>query len=105
MDDDRKKLATGIAFGITATLGLALVIGLLVVGKGAYNVAATEGHAATSRWALETTMHNSAERRASRYAEAGPKTPPSKKARRNTRPFAGIVTPAPAPEEPNGRRA
>jgi mono/diheme cytochrome c family protein len=72
MDDDRKRLGTSFVLGIAATLGAAVLIGLIVVYTGAYNVAATEGHTAAGRWALDTTMHNSVEARADRFAGTAP---------------------------------
>jgi mono/diheme cytochrome c family protein len=54
--------ATAGALGVLAVVGAA---GLIVVYTGAYNVAATEEHAAFTRWAFDTTMQKSVERRAS----------------------------------------
>ncbi|WP_119681931.1 c-type cytochrome [Indioceanicola profundi] len=49
------------ALGVLALMGLA---GLFVVYTGAFNVAATEEHASVTRWAFDTTFHNSVQQRA-----------------------------------------
>ena len=49
------------ALGVLALLG---AVGLVTVYTGAYNVAATEEHASFTRWAFDTTFHNSVGRRA-----------------------------------------
>lgn len=65
---NRKTLLTGVAIGAGALLVVAAIVGLIVVYAGAYNVAASEGHTAFGRWALDTTMHNSVEGRAENIA-------------------------------------
>ncbi|MFC4172745.1 c-type cytochrome [Microvirga sp. GCM10011540] len=60
----RKGTGLGIAAGALGVLALLGVAGLVVVYTGAYNVAATEEHASFTRWAFDTTFHNSVERRA-----------------------------------------
>ncbi len=47
------------AIGFFAAIALFAMAGLIVIYTGAYNVAATEPHAKISRWALDTTFHNS----------------------------------------------
>lgn len=64
MDDHRKTAGLGLAAGVAAVIAVLAVIGLVVVYSGGYNVAATDKHAPFARWALDTTMHNSVERRA-----------------------------------------
>lgn len=68
MAETKKPLLVGIAAGVLAALALVAVIGLVVVYSGAYNVAATEEHMSTTRWAFDTTFHNSVERRAAEVA-------------------------------------
>ncbi|PWS38876.1 class I triheme cytochrome c [Falsiroseomonas bella] len=60
-----KEAWLGAAAGALGVLAVAGAAGLLVVYSGAYNVAATEEHASFTRWAFDTTMQNSVERRAS----------------------------------------
>lgn len=60
----RKGLGLGIAAGAVGILALLGITGLVVVYSGAYNVAATEEHASFTRWAFDTTFHNSVERQA-----------------------------------------
>lgn len=60
----RRSFGTGMLAGILATLLLLAALGLIVVYAGAYNVAATDGHAPLARWALDTTMQNSVRSRA-----------------------------------------
>ncbi|WP_230532411.1 c-type cytochrome [Microvirga roseola] len=64
MDDRKKGMSIGIAAGAGVVLAVLGVIGLVVVYTGAYNVAATEEHASFTRWAFDTTFHNSVERQA-----------------------------------------
>ena len=49
----------GTLFGALGTLALLLLVGLLVVLSGAYNVAATERHSTIGAWALDTNFTNS----------------------------------------------
>ncbi len=50
--------------GVLAALIAGAVIGGAMVFGGFYNVAASEGHSAVSKWLLHTTMHSSVESRA-----------------------------------------
>jgi mono/diheme cytochrome c family protein len=52
------------AIGALGLLAVAGIAGLIIVYTGAYNVAATEQHMSFTRWAFDTTMHQSIERRA-----------------------------------------
>lgn len=49
---------------IVGTILLAVIVLLILLYTGAYNVSAAAGHTAIGRWALETMMHNSVEARA-----------------------------------------
>ena len=69
----RGGIILGIATGAAAVLALLAAAGLIVVYTGAFNVAATEDHRSFVRWAFDTTMHNSVERRAANVG--APKTP------------------------------
>lgn len=57
--------AVGGAFGLIVIAG---IVGLTTAYTGAYNVAATEEHLSFTRWAFDTTFHNSVERRAEMIA-------------------------------------
>jgi len=57
-------MLAGLLLGAVAVLAVAGAIGLYTVYTGAYNVAATEEHVSFTRWAFDTTFHNSVERRA-----------------------------------------
>lgn len=59
-----RPLAFGLLAGAAAALVLAGLAGLATIYSGAYNVAATEEHAPVTRWALDTTFHNSVRSRA-----------------------------------------
>jgi mono/diheme cytochrome c family protein len=59
------------AVGVLALIGIA---GLAVVYTGAFNVAATEEHTAFTRWAFDSTFHNSVARRAAGIAAPEPAT-------------------------------
>lgn len=64
MGKEKRALGTAFGLGIVVTgLTLFLVV-LIVVYTGAYNIASTEDHMSITRWAFETTMHNSVEARA-----------------------------------------
>lgn len=54
----------GVLLGSAGTLLVLAILGFVIVYTGAYNVAATAGHTAFGRWALDTTMRNSVEARA-----------------------------------------
>lgn len=57
-------LGLGFGLGVVASALVLLLVALTVAYSGAYNVAATEDHAAIVRWAFDTTMHNSVAARA-----------------------------------------
>ena len=52
--------------GIIVTLFVLLMIGLIVIYTGGYNVAASQGHTAFVRWAFTSTMKHAVEDRASK---------------------------------------
>lgn len=54
--------------GILCTLTALLLVAVITIYSGWYNVAATEPHLGIANWALHTTMHHSVERRASEIA-------------------------------------
>lgn len=58
-----KKFAAGLALGILGTILVAIAIWLTVAYTGAYNVAASDPHADSVRWTLDTTMRRSIARR------------------------------------------
>ncbi|HEV7368443.1 cytochrome c [Arenibaculum sp.] len=62
--DWKKSAGLGVVAGAVAVLALLGIVGLFVVYTGSYNVAATEEHASFTRWAFDTTFHNSVESRA-----------------------------------------
>lgn len=64
MEKNRSRLGAGIAIGSVGLLALIGIAGLFVVYTGAYNVAATEEHMSITRWAFDTTMHQSVKQRA-----------------------------------------
>lgn len=64
MENRKKTFGLGLAAGAAGLLLLSAAVGLTVVYTGAYNVAATEEHAALTRWAFDTTFRNSVEHRA-----------------------------------------
>ena len=64
----RGKFWTAAGVGALAVIAIAAVVALSVVYTGAYNVAATEQHASFTRWAFDTTFHNSVETRAEEIA-------------------------------------
>lgn len=73
MENGKRGIWVGVALGVVAALLGLLVIALVVASTGAYNVAASEGHAAGTRWLLDTTMHASVRSRAEGAAlPAGP---------------------------------
>lgn len=49
--------------GFIAGIAFLILVGLIVVWTGAYNVAATTGHAGVVRWAFDTTFRNSVKSR------------------------------------------
>lgn len=63
MSATRRSLVAALA-GVVVTLLVLALAGFIVVQTGAYNVAATQGHAPLTRWALDTTMINSVRGRA-----------------------------------------
>lgn len=60
----KHPLAIGFVGGIVGTLLVAIAVWLTVVYTGAYNVAASDQHADTVRWTLDTTMRRSVASRA-----------------------------------------
>ena len=58
----------GFLLGMLASPLLALLIAILVIRAGGYNVAATEPHTAVGEWALETSFTRSVRRAASDIA-------------------------------------
>lgn len=64
MEAKSKSAGAGVAAGALGVVAVLAGIGLFVVYSGAYNVAATEEHMSFTRWAFETTLHNSVEGRA-----------------------------------------
>ena len=58
------RLGIAMAFGVIATLLVAIEIWLTVVYTGAYNVAATDEHADLARWTFDTTFERSVASRA-----------------------------------------
>lgn len=54
----------GLIAGVLGIIALLAAAGLTIVYTGVLNVAATEEHASFTRWALDTTFHNSVERHA-----------------------------------------
>jgi len=72
---NRKALRRGVAVGVFGLLAVVTLGGLLLVYSGAFNVAATEEHAAFTRWVLDTTMQRSVEHRAPDVRRAEDVTP------------------------------
>lgn len=70
MKDANSKAGIGFLWGVVSVMVVLGIGALIVVYSGAFNVAATQEHTALSRWALETSMQKSIERRA-----AGMKVP------------------------------
>jgi mono/diheme cytochrome c family protein len=60
-----KSFQKGLGLGTLGTLLLIGTVALIVVLTGAYNVAADDGHTPITEWALDTSMTNSVESRAS----------------------------------------
>jgi mono/diheme cytochrome c family protein len=61
-----KTFGAGLALGIIGTILVAIAIWLTIAYTGAYNVAASDQHADTVRWTLDTTMRRSVANRAGR---------------------------------------
>lgn len=72
MGKENNAVGTGVALGILASGLVLMSIALVTAYTGAYNIAATEDHTAITRWAFETTMHNSVEARAKDIAVPTP---------------------------------
>ncbi len=60
----RRGLGLGIVAGALGVLAVLGVAGLITVYTGLYNIAATEEHMSFTRWAFDTTFHNSVARHA-----------------------------------------
>ena len=59
-----KRGLLSIAATVVGTIIAAVLVLLILIYIGAYNVSATSGHSGIARWALDTTMRNSVQRRA-----------------------------------------
>lgn len=70
MDITRKHFIWGALTGVLGAVLLIFLIAVMVAYAGAYNVAASSGHASGMRWLLDTTMHASIRTRAGE-ADAG----------------------------------
>ncbi len=70
-----KPVTRGVLAGAAGMLVLLIVVALLVVLTGGYNVAATDRHNPVVGWALDTTMHNAVEGRADAVAPPPTFTP------------------------------
>lgn len=66
---EKHRLAVGIAVGVVLVFAVQIVVGLIIVYTGSYNVAALDRHADLVRWALDTTMHRSVSGRAESIGE------------------------------------
>lgn len=75
MSDSARNFVSGVIAGIVGLIALAGAGALAYVYSGTLNVAATEEHASLTRWAFDTTFHNSVERRANRVAAPQRMTP------------------------------
>ncbi|WP_374299573.1 hypothetical protein [Paracoccus sp. (in: a-proteobacteria)] len=60
----KKPIVIGLISGIIGTILLAIIVWLIVVYTGTYNVAATDPHLDAVRWSFEKTLHRSVARRA-----------------------------------------
>lgn len=60
----RSKTFRTVAATIAGTLVAIVLVLLVLIYAGAYNVSAAAGHTTIGRWALDTMMHNSVEARA-----------------------------------------
>jgi mono/diheme cytochrome c family protein len=60
----KKPLVIGLISGIIGTILLAIIVWLIVVYTGTYNLAATDPHLDAVRWSFETTPHRSVAQRA-----------------------------------------
>lgn len=58
------KILGAVATAVAGTLLIGLLILVILIYAGAYNVSAAVGHTAFGRWALETMMRNSVKTRA-----------------------------------------
>ncbi|MGG5889507.1 c-type cytochrome [Falsiroseomonas sp. HC035] len=75
MNERRSSIVLGLIAGAAGVLVVLGATGLIIVYTGAYNVAATEEHAAVTRWAFDTTFHHSVERRAATFVPPDGLTP------------------------------
>ncbi|MFO7565670.1 MAG: cytochrome c [Enhygromyxa sp.] len=70
MEKSRTRIIRGGLAGVVATLLLILLVVIAVAYTGAYDIAASSGHTAATRWFLDTTLQASVRRRAEHpYAE------------------------------------
>ncbi|MGQ9424324.1 c-type cytochrome [Gilvimarinus sp. F26214L] len=74
MEKTGKLLLKGVLAGVVGVLFVFVIVALIVVYSGAYNVAATEEHTSVVRWAFTTTLHNSVEARAANFEAPSPAT-------------------------------
>lgn len=74
-DNSNSRIGLGIAIGVMGVLAVAGIAGLTIAYTGAYNIAATEKHFSFTRWAFETTFHNSVEQRAAGVSSPEKLTP------------------------------
>lgn len=65
----RHSLVIGLVAGVVLAAAVLVVVGLIVVYSGSYNVAALDRHADVVRWAFDTTMHRSVRDRAEEVVE------------------------------------
>ena len=65
-----KNIALGVLIGSIGTVGIAALGGIAYVYSGGYNVAATEPHAPTMRWALDTSYQNAVQTRSDTTARS-----------------------------------
>jgi hypothetical protein len=91
MNERRNSIVLGLIAGAAGVLVVLGATGLIIVYTGAYNVAATEEHAAVTRWAFDTTFHHSVERRAATFVPPDGLTPTAGAAA--SRRCASTVTP------------
>lgn len=64
MTETKQHFLMGLCAGVFATLFAFLLVILISVYAGSYNVAASEDHSSFGRWVFSTTMHASVKRQA-----------------------------------------